>query len=39
VLLALYVLIRRHLKSREDHRDDEIDALKRKIAEMENTRN
>lgn len=36
VMLALYVVIRRHLKHREDHRDEEIDELKRKIAEMEN---
>ena len=34
--LAFAVLIRRHLKSRDDHRDDEIDALKRKISELEN---
>lgn len=38
VLLGLYVVIRRHLKHRQDHRDDEIDALKRKIVEMENQR-
>jgi hypothetical protein len=36
VLLTLFIVIRRHLIHREDHRDDEIDALKRKIAEMEN---
>lgn len=36
VALALFVVIRRHLRHREDHRDDEIDSLKRKIAEMEN---
>lgn len=36
VLLVLYILIRRHLQHREDHRDDEIDQLKRKIIEMEN---
>lgn len=36
VLLVLFILIRRHLKSRHDRRDDEIDALKRKIVEMEN---
>lgn len=39
VLLALLVVIisiRRHLKHREDHRDEEIDELKRKIVEMEN---
>jgi hypothetical protein len=35
VILALYIVIRRHLKAREDHRDDEIDELKRKIIEME----
>lgn len=39
VLIALFVTIRRHLKHREDHRDDEIDALKRKIVEMENLHN
>jgi len=39
IILALYILIRRHLKSRDDHRDDEIDALKRKIAEIENRQN
>lgn len=33
---ASFILIRRHLKHREDHRDDEIDELKRKIIEMEN---
>lgn len=36
VILTLFILIRRHLKSREDHRDAEIDELKRKIIEMEN---
>lgn len=36
VILTLFLLIRRHLKSREDHRDAEIDELKRKIIEMEN---
>lgn len=39
VILALYIVIRRHLKSREDHRDDEIENLKRKIIEMENRHN
>ncbi len=36
VTLALFVVIRRHLRHLDDHRDDEIDSLKRKIAEMEN---
>lgn len=36
VLLVVIILVRRHLKSRFDHRDDEIDELKRKIAELEN---
>jgi hypothetical protein len=36
VLLVLYLSVRRHLIHKEDHRDDEIDELKRKIAEMEN---
>lgn len=36
VALALMIVIRRHLSSRDDHRDEEIDDLKRKIAEMEN---
>lgn len=36
VLVVVYILVRRHLKHREDHRDDEIDELKRKIIEMEN---
>ena len=36
VLLAVFILIRRHLKSQNDHRDDEIDELKRKISELEN---
>lgn len=36
VLIALFIVIRRHLKHREDHRDQEIDNLKRKIVEMEN---
>lgn len=36
VILVLFIVIRRHLKHREDHRDEEIDNLKRKIAEMEN---
>jgi len=35
-LLATFILIRRHLKSQNDHRDNEIDELKRKIAELEN---
>ena len=36
VSLVLFIVIRRHLKHREDHRDEEIDNLKRKIIEMEN---
>lgn len=36
VLLVTFILVRRHTKHREDHRDDEIDSLKRKIVEMEN---
>lgn len=36
VVIVLFILIRRHLKHLEDHRDEEIDELKRKIAEMEN---
>lgn len=36
VLIAIFIIIRRHLKHREDHRDEEIDNLKRKIAQMEN---
>ena len=39
VLLVLFISIRRHLKHREDNRDDQIDELKRKIAEMENRSN
>lgn len=39
VLLVFYIVIRRHLKHREDHRDAEIDELKRKIIEMENRHN
>lgn len=37
-LLAIYILINRHLKHREDHRDEEIENLKRKLVEMENRR-
>lgn len=36
VIIALFIIVRRHLKHREDTRDNEIDNLKRKIAEMEN---
>ncbi|MFH2085859.1 MAG: hypothetical protein ABII21_03700 [bacterium] len=36
VLLVCSILIRRHLKHLGDHRDDEIDELKRKIIELEN---
>lgn len=36
VLLATTISIKRHLLSRSDQRDAEIDALKRRIAEMEN---
>lgn len=39
VIIVLYIVIRRHLKHREDHRDEEIDNLKRKIVEMENRYN
>lgn len=39
VIIVLYIVIRRHLKHIEDHRDDEIDSLKRKIVEMENRTN
>lgn len=39
VIIVLYVSIRRHLKHLNDHRDTEIDSLKRKIAEMENKLN
>ena len=36
VLLTITMVTKRHLKSRDDHRDDEIETLKRKIIEMEN---
>jgi len=36
VLLALFISIRRHIIHRSDNRDAEIDALKRRIVEMEN---
>jgi hypothetical protein len=36
VLLAIFISIKRHLAHRSDHRDEEIDELKRKIVEMEN---
>ena len=36
VLIAVFILIRRHILHREDKRDDEIDELKRKIVELEN---
>ena len=36
VLVAVFILVRRHLKYRSDHRDEEIEELKRKIIEMEN---
>jgi len=39
VLLAIFISVRRHLLHRADHRDDEIDELKRKITEMENRQN
>jgi hypothetical protein len=39
VLIVMYIAINRHLKHREDHRDDEIENLKRKIVEMENRHN
>lgn len=38
VLIAAGVSIRRHVLHRQDERDDQIDQLKRKIAEMENGR-
>ena len=38
LILASFILIRRHLLHRHDNRDDEIDALRRKIVEMENHR-
>ncbi len=38
VLLVVIISIRRHLAHRQDNRDEEIDALKRKIVEMENKR-
>ena len=37
-IIGLWIVIRRHLKHREDHRDDEIDELKRKIIELENNK-
>lgn len=36
VLLVIFISVRRHVKHVGDHRDDEIDNLKRKIAEIEN---
>lgn len=36
VLIVTYISIRRHLHHRADGRDDEIDALKRRIVELEN---
>lgn len=36
VILVVFILVRRHLKHREDRRDEVIDELKRKIVEMEN---
>lgn len=36
VILVLYIVVRRHLKHREDDRDEQIDQLRRKIVEMEN---
>ena len=36
VIVVIFILIKRHMQHREDHRDDEIDQLKRKIVEMEN---
>jgi hypothetical protein len=35
-LIVLIIAVRRHLKHRQDHRDEEIDNLKRRLAEMEN---
>jgi len=37
-LIALFVVVRRHSKSRHDTRDTEIDELKRRIVELENQR-
>jgi len=34
--IATYILVRRHLKSKHDPRDEEIDQLKRRLAELEN---
>ncbi|KKU88036.1 MAG: hypothetical protein UY18_C0022G0018 [Microgenomates group bacterium GW2011_GWF2_47_9] len=39
VLVASLISIRRHILHRQDHRDDEIEDLKRKIAELENKQN
>lgn len=36
VLIVLFIAVRRHLAHRNDHRDEEIEELKHKIAEMEN---
>ena len=36
VLITTYILVRRHLQHKRDKRDEEIDMLKRKIAELEN---
>lgn len=36
VIIVTFILLRRHLISQQDHRDDEIDELKRKIIELEN---
>lgn len=37
VVLVIFILIRRHLKHQQDGRDQEIEDLRRKIAQMENT--
>ena len=36
VFIATYILVRRHLQHKHDTRDQEIDQLKRRIAELEN---
>lgn len=39
VIIAFIIVVRRHVKHTQDHRDEEIDQLKRKIIEMENSHN
>ena len=38
VALVIFILVRRHLQHKHDQRDEEIDLLKRRIAELENNR-